>query len=313
VASPAIAVPELWLQMTERLRLCSLAQVVGLGVGAGWRILLVLTNGPLVAYAFAYVAETMIGAALIVVFARRSGLRWPLTKASTEIVKSLLDSAWPLALASLAVILYMRLDAIMLRWISGEAEVGMYAAGIRFVEVWYFLPVLLCTTLLPRLLAAKEQSSNQYDHVLQKLYNISTGSALSIALIVAGASSYIIRFAFGDRFQGAESVCFIYAWTLPLIALGTVRSQHLVNEGRNLFYLGATAAGLILNILLNLIFIRQWGATGAAAATLLSQLAATWLSSLWLEDDRKSFRMQAVALAFPFSYVWQRLSGRLVR
>ena len=39
--------------------------------------------------------------------------------------------------------LYMRIDQIMIKEELGNHEVGLYAASIKLVEIWYFIPTIM--------------------------------------------------------------------------------------------------------------------------------------------------------------------------
>jgi Na+-driven multidrug efflux pump len=55
------------------------------------------------------------------------------------------------------------------------------------------------------------------------------------------------------------------------VFLGVARSSYLINEGFTSFDLFATSTGAILNVVLNLFLIPEYGAHGAAVSTVISQ------------------------------------------
>ncbi|MBE8416266.1 oligosaccharide flippase family protein, partial [Leptospira borgpetersenii] len=53
--------------------------------------------------------------------------------------RTLLRDSWMLLLSGLAVIVYMRIDQIMIGQMMGDEAVGIYTAAVKISEVWYFI------------------------------------------------------------------------------------------------------------------------------------------------------------------------------
>jgi PST family polysaccharide transporter len=64
-------------------------------------------------------------------------------------VLKLLVESWPLILSGLTIILYMRIDQIMLAQMMGNEEVGLYSAVLIFSEIWYFIPTIIVSSIIP--------------------------------------------------------------------------------------------------------------------------------------------------------------------
>lgn len=305
---PALWVGDLWFQARLQAKRSVFAQVGGLAVGAVVRVGLILQSAPLVAFAWAAVIEMVVGGVLLTWLARRDGLvlRWRLFDRSRA--RGLLREAWPLLLSGLAVVLYLRLDAVMLRLMIGDVAVGLYAAAVRFTEIWYFVPVALASSLLPSLLRARERDTAAYAERLQLSYDLNAGLAYVIALPTALLAPWLIGAAYGPVYAGSASVLSLHIWSVLFVFLGVSRGQFLVNEGYTRFYLAATGAGLLLNAVLNWILIPRHGAWGAALATVIAQAVAAWLSSFCFAPVRPSAWMQARALLIPFR--WYRYAQR---
>ena len=296
---PALMVADPWFQSRLRAKYSVWAQVAALAVGAAGRILLIVIGAPLSAFAWVIVAEmAMIGAGLFWL-ARRDGLRWRFRVFETRLAGRLLREAWPLMLSGLAIMLYMRMDAVMLRVMSGEAAVGIYAAATRFTEIWYFLPVALASSLLPSLLRARERGAAVYAERLQLCFDLNAGMAYLLSVPVALAAPWLVRWAYGAEFAAAAPVLAVHIWSSVFVFLGIVRGQFLVNEGRTGFYLWATVAGLLVNAGLNFVLIPHHGPWGAAVATMVAQMVAAWLSSFCFAPVRETAWMQTRALCIP--------------
>ncbi len=295
---PALLVVDLWFQARLEAKYSMMAQSCALAGGAAVRIGLVLGQAPLTAFAWAAVAEMGIAALLLGLMARRRGLKVP-RMADRALARRLLKESWPLMASGFAVVLYMRIDAVMLRALRGEAEVGIYTAATRFAEIWYFVPVALASSLLPAMLRARERGALEHRRRWQQVFDLNAGLALAIAIPGALTAPWLVRVCYGDAYAASASVLVLHIWSCMFVFLGVARGQWLVNEKRPYFYLASSATGAVLNVALNAWFIPGWGANGAALATLISFAAAAWLSSFFHPGVREVGWMQTRALLIP--------------
>jgi O-antigen/teichoic acid export membrane protein len=297
---PALYLPDVWLQAHLRAKLAVAVQLGVLAIASGVRVWLIATDASLAAFAWVIVIEMLLVAVGIYGGARRLGLRFPLTQANWPMMQRLLGQAWPLMFASLAIIIYMKIDEVMLRQLVGATEVGVYAAAAKLSEVWYFVPVALASSLLPALLNARKSDAAGYQAKLQQYYDLSAAAAYALSVPIALAAPWIVHLAYGPQFRAAGPILAVHIWSSIFVFLGVARGQWLVNEGMQKFYLGATVAGAIANVALNFVLIPRWGGLGAAYATVISYALAAWLASYCHGAVRATAAMQTRALLIPF-------------
>ncbi len=306
---PALLTRDLWLQAQLQAKWSVTAQLAALGLGSALRIWLILTDESLAAFAAVMVAEMVVGAVGVFWFARAAGLRSPFTAARVATMRRLLVQAWPLMFASLAIVVYMKIDELMLRHLAGPAAVGIYSAAVKLSEVWYFLPVALAASVLPALLRERERDGPAYARRQQQYYDLSAAVAYVLSVPIALVAPWLVRLAYGAEFAAAGPILAVHIWSSIFVFLGVARGQWLVNEGLQKFYLAATLAGAVANVLLNLLLIPRWGGLGAAWATVASYALAAWLASYLHPAVRPTAAMQTRALLIPFrgwSYLRRR-------
>jgi len=187
--------------------------------------------------------------------------------------------------------------------------VGVYAAAVKLSEIWYFLPTALATSLLPALLRSRAQDAAAYAARQQQYYDVSAAAAYVLSIPIALAAPWIVRLAYGGAFAAAGPILAVHIWASIFVFLGVARGQWLVNEGLQKFYLAATLAGAVVNVLLNLVLIPRWGGLGAAWATVASYALAAWLASYLHAAVRPTAAMQTRALLIPFRG-WSYLRSR---
>lgn len=214
------------------------------------------------------------------------------------IAKQLLRDSWPLILSGLAIMLYMRIDQVMIKEMLGEKEVGLYSAAIRLSEIWYFVPIIITNSLFPSIINAKKVSNNLYYLRLQRLYTFLVWMGIAVALPVTFTSDWIITLLYGEAYKQAGEVLMISIWAGIFVALGVASARWFINEGLQIFQLYKTLLGAFINIALNFIFIPKYGIIGAAIATVLTQSIATLFFDLSTKKTRAVFFMKLRTLYF---------------
>jgi PST family polysaccharide transporter len=226
--------------------------------------------------------------------------------ADNAIARRILKECWPLALSSVSVMIYMRIDVLMLRWMVGDGAAGNYSAAVRLSELVYFLPMIAAVSVQPMLVRAYQEGSEIYYCRLQRYFDISVLAAYALALPMAFLSTQLIALAYGPRYASAAPVLVIHAWAAIFVFLGVARSQHLINAGFTRFSLMSTLAGALSNVILNMCLIPRWAGLGAAIATVISQGVSAWLSSFAIQAMRRTGWMQSKALFSPI-IAWKYL------
>ncbi len=234
------------------------------------KVIFILIKAPLIYFVFAVVFEYLaLVVGLIAVYHHNkfSIFNWKYSKA---LASSLLKDSWPLALSGVVVMIYVRIDQIMIKNMMSVEAVGYYSAAVRLCEAWYFIPVTLCNSIFPAIVNAKNVSQEFYNNRMQKLYDLLTWLAIGIAVPVTFLSSQIVELLFGNEFSQAAPVLTIYIWAGVAVFLGVASSQYLINENLTKLSFSRNFIGMILNIILNLILIPKFGIIGSAVATLIS-------------------------------------------
>jgi PST family polysaccharide transporter len=241
-----------------------------------FRIAMILTEAGLMIFVWLIFIETLIiSVGLIWIYTVRGGF-WSLFQVNINRAKSLMRDSWPLLLAALTVTLYMRIDMIMLEELSSSREVGIYAAATRISEIWYFIPMIIVSSVSPTLVALGNTNRDLYLIRLKRLYFLMFWLSIAGSTIIFSLSEFISINMFGDKFSGTASVLSIHLWSSTAVFLGVASSQFLLIEQLQRYSFYRTLIGLITNVALNYLMIPYLGAKGAAIATLVSYFIATY-------------------------------------
>lgn len=263
------------------------------------RPLLVLMHAPLEAFAFAVTGEAILATILLLRRWREDGLVVGVDAASWAEVRDLVVTSWPLVIAGVSMIVYMRIDQIMLAAMMGDTGVGLFSAAVKISEALYFIPSAAVATVSPALTAARERSAAEHNRQTLQVMRILVWIALVIALIFACFSRLIILRLYGPAYAPAAAVLSIHAWIGVLMSISFVSGQWLVNEGYYHYNMYQTLVGAAANIALNLLLIPRYGIVGAALASCSGQLVSVMLMMAVIPRTRPLFRLQLAAFVPP--------------
>lgn len=222
------------------------------------------------------------------------------TNFNNNLAKKLLVESLPLIFAGVLVILYTRIDQIMIFYIIGENELGIYSVAAKLSEAFNFVPLIISASLLPAILNAKKININLYQERLTILYSFLSWFALALICIVLIFSTEIINLLFGYAYSGADEILLILTLNSLAVFVGILSNRQLIAErlGNIIFFKSLVAA--ILNIFLNLKLIPVYGAYGAAIASCISQFSAVYLYDLIDSRLHNQLRLKLKSIFMPW-------------
>ncbi|MCL4441720.1 MAG: flippase [Firmicutes bacterium] len=253
------------------------------------KIFLIIGNAPLIAFAWAGLAEVVIGAMGMVAAYRARGYRITGWRVSAVVGRDLIRDSWPMILSGLVVMVYMRVDQIMLGGMIGPEAVGIYAAATRISEIWYFIPTAIITSVFPSIIKARQVSEALYNRRLQVLFNLMVGLAYAITLPMTFMSDWVVSLLYGNDFLESGPVLSIHIWASVFVFLQISTGSWYINENLHVEAFLRYLTGAVLNIVLNLFLIPVFGAKGAAIATICSFAVVVLLPAVFSGPYRKIF------------------------
>lgn len=277
---------------------------------AGFRVLLIHLKAPLWSFAVAQVTELALGALGMIAAYQWSGGRVSLWRARKQRAIELLSQSWPVILSGMAIMIYMRIDMVMLKVMQGDKATGIYAAATRVSEVWYFIPSAIVSSVSPSIIRARSNPDLYYGRI-GKLFNLMTSIALLIGSGIALSSHWIIHILYSDAYNAAAPVLAVHVWASVFVFLGVAQAPWDFSE--NLLKLGfyRTVTGAIANVLMNLVLLPRYSAMGAAVATVVSYAISSVFANAFSSDTRPIFFMQM--RSFLLADLWLKDPTRIGR
>jgi O-antigen/teichoic acid export membrane protein len=285
-----------WFLAAERMAWVALPRTaVALGV-AGVALWLVWRDAGLPAFVALRAGEAAaVGLAGLAAWAVATGALRRLAF-SARLARDLLREGWPLLLGGVAVIIYMRIDQVMLGQLAPPAELGLYAVAVRVSDAALFVPMAIQSAFYAGLVRVHRDSPGRFDAYMQRVYDAQGLAAWGCVLGLGLAGWLLIGPLFGADFTGALPMLLILLMALPSVFLGVGRGAMLTVRGWMWTVPLVTATGAVANVALNLWLIPRWGGEGAAVATVLSYTLAGIGTSALLARLRPTLPAQLRAL-----------------
>jgi len=260
------------------------------------KVAMLLAKAPLIAFAWAGLAEVILTSAFLIVafrINRHSTRKW---RYSASMARTLLGYGWPLMLSGFAVTIYMRIDQIMIGQMLSDAEVGIFSAAVRLSEMWYFIPMAIVSSVVPTFIKSKHKSEALYYARLQQFLSILTWLGITVALVVTLAREQIVGILFGEAYAASALVLAIHIWGGVFVAMGVGAGIWFTIENLQKYNFYRTLAGAFLNVALNYFLIPRYGINGAAVATVASLFLPPFLVDGLNKKTRAIFWIRLKAL-----------------
>ena len=261
------------------------------------KIIFILLNAPLIAFAWVVVFDSFVLTLGFLYFYIKHSKYciWSLIL-KKETAVSFLKDGWPLLLSGMVITVYMKIDQLMIKNMLGNKAIGNYAAAVKLSEVWYFIPIIISSSLFPAIVNAKKVSKELYHNRLQKLYDLMVLLGVLIAIPVTFLGGWIVNFLYHSKYNEAGIVLMIHIWSGIFVFLAYASGRWLLAENYQIYSFLRYLIGAILNIILNLYLINSMGIKGAAYATLFSYLFAGFLFDFLFPKLRSTGVMKLKAL-----------------
>lgn len=272
------------------------AEIARTLIGVGIKVLLLLLDASLTWFIVSYMFDfVLVSSGYYVTYHQKVGhLReW---KFDYSYSKYLLRESFPLLLTSAAVIVYQRIDHVMIGQMIDKESVGYYSVAARFVEVLIYIPMMLAQTITPVLVSIREHDQEAYIRKAQQFMNLSFWCTLIVSLATSLLAYWIVVLTFGRAYVAAVSVLQVMAFKAAGVALSNTAGAMLVTEGLQRYAIIRDGLGCIVCVALNYLLLPRYGIMAAAVVAILSNVAAGYLADALIPAYRHIFVRQTKTL-----------------
>ena len=267
-------------------------------VGAAIKVVLLLQHASLTWFVVAYTFDWfLLGSGYYVSYKKVVGKisDW---KFDWNYACFLLRESFPLLLTSAAVIIYQRIDQVMIGHMIDKESVGYFSVASRIVEILIYVPMILVQTVTPVLVQKRKESESAYKTKAQLFMNVTVWSTFIVAIFTSCIAHWTILLLFGNTYLPAVPVLQVMAFKSVSVALSTTAGHMLIVEGIQRFAIFRDTFGCIVCVMLNYLLLQQYGIIAAAFVAIISNLAAGYLADAFIPAYRHLFVTQTKALVF---------------
>jgi polysaccharide transporter, PST family len=260
------------------------------------KIIMIALNAPLAYFLVACFMELLISSLMLYYYFLKKTNANYVWCYSKKVTKLIFSRSWPVAISVVSIVVYMKIDQVMIGQILNIESVGIYSAAVIISESVYFLPVIINQTLRPILFKERKKSYLKFVNRMQSLYKFMMIFAILYSILISLFSEDILRITYGEGFSAASDALIIHAWASVFVFLNNTTWTWHISENQQKIASIKLFCGLILNIVLNYLLIPLYGITGAAIATILSRAFSSYVMNLFFSNTRQLFFMMSYAL-----------------
>ncbi len=192
-----------------------------------------------------------------------------------------------LFIPQIAIQIYLVLDKTFLGLLSNVTEVGYYEQSEKIVKATLAVVTVLGIVMMPRMsnLYANGDKEKMNDYLNISLKGV-TYVSIPMFIGLIGVANEFVPWFFGDDFNKIKYLIPMLSPILYFIALSSVMgTQYLLPANRIKEYSRSVSIGAIVNIVLNIILIPQYGAIGTCIGTVVAEFTVTAIQYKYLRNE----------------------------
>jgi len=290
---------DFWFQSQLRSRYGAYSRSTAYLVSCAAKLLLILLQAPLAAFAWAGLADIVLGSLGLVLAYRAYGASVAAWRPTRAMARELLRDSWPLLGTDIVIMIYLRVDKVMIGELAGDRELGVYCVAALVAEALYFIPTAVASSLFPGIVEARGMSEECFQERLQRFYRLMALLGYGVALPVTLLGGWLVPLLFGAPYAGAGVMLIGLSWAGVFVNLTMARNYYLTAMNWTRLHFITDFLGCALNVLLNLLLIPRYGGMGAVLASLVSYWFAVHGSCFLFKPLHRTGLMLTKALVYP--------------
>lgn len=183
--------------------------------------------------------------------------------------RSILRHSIPFSLTSAVQSIYSRVNILLLGQMASASTVGLYSAAYRPIAMLVYLGSSVSATLFPVMVRSDGSKSRVIFGETVRLLGI---IGPPTAIVFTSLSRPLLVLIYGEAYASADILLTLLVWATVVLWLYVPLGIALQARGREREWLIGPLVALCVNIVGNSYAISRWGAVGAAAVTVFSEL-----------------------------------------
>lgn len=300
----AIEMVQYWFQAKLLSKYSSLAMLCSYVVVSAYKIYLLVTSKSVYWFALSHAVEYGVTGIFLLISYRKNGKQK--LSFSADIARTMFNKSKYYIASSLMVVAFSSTASILMKLIAGTTENGYFSAAVTCTMVVQFVYAAIIDSARPVILESKKTDQKQFEKNVSRLYCVIVYLALAQSVAFTIFAELIIRILYGADYFASISVLQILIWQTAFFHMGAVRNVWILAEEKYSRLWIINLCGALVNIALNLFLIPLWGACGAAAASVLTQIVANFVIGFIMKDIRPNNYLMLTGLRpqFAWAMLW---------
>lgn len=284
-----------WFQSKLRSKITAIVTLVAYAVTAAYKIVLLILGKSVEWFAFAYALDYIcIGVLLLICYKREGGKKLAFSKVDC---KRILGRSVYFILPSLMVSIYGYSDKFMLKQMLSNDDVGYYSTATAVCGMWCFVLSAIIDSVYPSVMDAhKKNDLALFEKKNKQLYAIVFYLSALVSALICIFAPLVIKILYGEAYLPSVAPLRVVTWYTAFSYLGVARDAWVVCENKQKYLKFIYVSAAVCNVCLNLIFIPLWGPTGAAFASLVTQIAVTLIVPFFIKPLRRNAVLMVEAI-----------------
>ncbi len=239
-------------------------------VWGGAVVVVAIAGGGMVALAWAFLGAALVtNLAQAVVAHRLLALRPSLDR---DQVREFIRVGVPVAVGSLLILSYGRIDQVLVFHYTGDRDAGLYGAAYRILDRAMLLPGTVVATIFPLMAAAYATDTARVRRLVQLAAEVIASLTFPVLPVVAVLATPTIELLFGPEFRDASTAFAILMGLFAISGFGYLSGYLVLLLGLQRRFIGIALVGLAVNVGLNVLLLPRYGFEAAAVVTIVTDL-----------------------------------------
>ncbi len=283
-----------WFQAHLQAKVTAIVVFIAYVATAIYKVILLILGKNVLFFAFATSVDYIVVAILLMLAYKKHGgkrlrFSWPYGK-------RMLRSSCHFIMSGLMVSIYGQTDKLMLKQMLNETSVGYYSTATTICTMWCFVLTAIIDSLVPSIMEANNKNEELFKKRNRQLYAIVFYVSLAVSVLFLIFADLAISILYGKVYLPAATPLRIITWYTAFSYLGVARNTWLVCKQRQKYLKYIYVLAIVLNITLNSIFIPMWGASGAALASLITQVGTSIVLPFLIPGLRDNAKLMLEAI-----------------
>ncbi len=201
----------------------------------------------------------------------KRGFNLVFPKFSFKLAIPLAKIAWPMAVISFLGVLHYRVGVILLKILSDEMELGLFAAAIKLIEFITIIPGTICMVVYPGLSSGFVNNLAEFKSDLKNSLISFAFLGLICGILLYAFSGLIIQYLYGVEFNASIKALEVISFSVVAVFLNVVLSYALMASNMELKASVVLFAAIVFNFAINIYLIPRYGYIGASYSILMAE------------------------------------------